>query len=124
MPSLRSISGNTPVHEIYDNTGLSVKANRTLFESLVNNLAANAVRHNRPGGEISVSVSGRQFTISNTSDGQELDKSQIFNRFYRPSENSPGNGLGLAIVKAICEYHGWSVDYRHPDGQHHFTVTF
>lgn len=103
---------------------LTVRANRTLLESLVNNLVVNAVRYNRPGGEIYLTVSDRELTVSNTSDEPALDARLIFNRFYRPSEKVKGNGLGLAIVRAICEYHGWTVGYQYRDGLHKFTVNF
>lgn len=62
--------------------------------------------------------------VSNTSDEPELDAWLIFNRFYRPSEKVKGNGLGLAIVKAVCEYHGWKVEYQYRDNRHCFIVNF
>ena len=39
----------------------------------MNNLMVNAVRYNRPGGEIYLTVSGRKLTVSNTSDEPALD---------------------------------------------------
>ena len=62
--------------------------------------------------------------VSNTSDEPALDARLIFNRFYRPSEKVKGNGLGLAIVKAVCEYHGWDVEYKYNDNRHCFIVNF
>ena len=121
---LQSITGDIFFYEELTNSGLTVRANRTLLESLVNNLVVNAVRYNRPGGEIYLTVSGRELTVSNTSDEPALDDRLIFNRFYRPSEKVKGNGLGLAIVRAICEYHRWTVGYRYEKGRHRFTVRF
>ena len=123
-PFLKSIAGDIFFYEELANSSLTVRANRTLLESLVNNLMVNAVRYNRTGGEIYLTVSGRKLTISNTSDEPALDGRQVFNRFYRPSEKVKGNGLGLAIVRAICEYHGWAVGYRYEEDMHSFTVTF
>ena len=123
-PFLKSIAGDIFFYEELANSSLTVRANRTLLESLVNNLMVNAVRYNRPGGEIYLTVSGRKLTVSNTSDEPALDGRQVFNRFYRPSEKVKGNGLGLAIVRAICEYHGWAVGYRYEEDMHSFTVTF
>lgn len=123
-PFLQSIVGDILLYEDFADSTLTVCANRTLLESLVNNLVVNAVRHNRPKGEIRLVVSGRELTIANTSDEPALDGKLIFNRFYRPSEKVKGNGLGLAIVRAICEYHGWTVAYRYDEGMHHFTVRF
>ena len=123
-PFLQSIAGDIFLYEEFKNSNLTVRANRTLLESLVNNLVVNAVRHNRPKGEIHLTVQGRELQIANTSDEPALDSRLIFNRFYRPSEKVKGNGLGLAIVRAICEYHGWKVSYRYEDGRHCFTVHF
>ena len=121
---LQSITGDIFFYEELTDSCLTVRANRTLLESLVNNLVVNAVRYNRPGGEIYLTVSDRELTVSNTSDEPALDARLIFNRFYRPSEKVKGNGLGLAIVRAICEYHGWTVSYRYEKGRHRFTVRF
>lgn len=123
LPSLESLAGNLTLHRDFRVRTLTVRANRTLLESLVNNLVVNAVRHNRPGGEITVTVAAGSLTVSNTSDGKALDARLLFNRFYRPSEQVKGNGLGLAIVKAICQYHGWKVSYSYT-GRHCFTVDF
>lgn len=124
IPFLQSITGDISLHTTFNNIALTVKANRTLLESLVNNLVVNAVRHNRPQGEITLSISDRELAISNTSDEPALDDKLIFNRFHRPSEKVKGNGLGLSIVKAICQYHGWTIRYQYSGGKHIFTVTF
>lgn len=101
-----------------------IRGNSVLFESLVNNLVVNAVRHNRAGGNITLMVSPHRLTVSNTSSEGALDKRLLFNRFYHPAEGSKGNGLGLAIVKAICDYHGWQIDYGWQDGRHTFSICF
>lgn len=103
---------------------LMTRANRSLLESLLSNLVVNAVRHNRPDGEITITLNDEGLTVANTSDEAALDKNMIFGRFYRPSEKTGGNGLGLAIVKAICEYHRWNIAYAYRSGCHVFTVTF
>lgn len=102
----------------------SIQANRSLLESMLNNLVVNAVRHNKPGGEILVALSETSLQVSNTSDEAALDENLIFNRFYRPSEKVKGNGLGLAIVKAVCDYHGWHIAYDYSEGIHTFAVRF
>lgn len=123
-PFLQSIANDIHLYEVFKSSTLTVCANRTLLESLVNNLVVNAVRHNCPKGEITITVTDSQLILSNTSNEPELDGQLIFNRFYRPAGQTKGNGLGLAIVKAVCEYHGWTVDYRYQDSKHHFIVTF
>lgn len=85
LPSLECLMGNIVLRKDFQ-TSLMIRANRTLLESLVNNLVVNAVRHNRPNGDITLVLTGRQLIVSNTSDEPELDARQVFNRFYRPSE--------------------------------------
>lgn len=123
-PYFENLSGGLSLRIDVKPGGMMVEANRSLLESLISNLVVNAVRHNRPGGTITVTLDGDSLTVANTSDESALDEKLIFSRFYRPLEKAEGNGLGLAIVKAICEYHGWNIAYSYHDGQHSFTVTF
>ncbi|WP_418210586.1 sensor histidine kinase [Bacteroides zhangwenhongii] len=124
LPYLESLSEGLALKQNFSVSTLPLKANRALLESMINNLIVNAVRHNKSNGEITVSLSDKQLTVSNTSDETALDENLIFNRFYRPSEKTTGNGLGLSIVKAVCEYHGWKILYHYTNGNHEFTVRF
>lgn len=53
MPFLQNILNDIHLHEMFMNRTLTLYANRTLLESLVNNLVVNAVRHNCPGVKLS-----------------------------------------------------------------------
>ncbi len=124
LPYLDSLAGALTIKKEI-RSSLKVSANRSLLESLLNNLVMNAVRHNKPNGEIIITITPTSLIIANTSSEKALDKNLIFNRFYRPSEKTKGNGLGLAIVKAVCEYHGWKIDYSYQgQGIHQFEVLF
>ena len=124
LPYFDSLSQGLTLQKDFQIKSLTVKANRSLLEIMLNNLIVNAVRHNKPNGAIIVTVKADSLTVSNTSDETALDENLIFNRFYRPSDKSQGNGLGLAIVKAVCEYHGWKITYSYHDKLHGFVVTF
>ena len=119
-----SLSQGLTLQKDFQIKSLTVKANRSLLEIMLNNLIVNAVRHNKPNGAITVTVKADSLTVSNTFDETALDENLIFDRFYRPSDKSQGNGLGLAIVKAVCEYHGWKITYSYHDKLHGFVVTF
>ena len=76
--------------------------------SIVYNLCDNAIKYNRQGGKVSVTVknepSGASLCVSDTGIGiSEEDQSRIFERFYRVdksrSKEVGGTGLGLSIVK-------------------------
>ncbi len=104
---------------------LHVTANKTLLESLINNLVVNAISHNKNNGSISIEVKDRTFLISNTGEKTPLDKDKVFRRFSRTSEKKKGNGLGLSITYQICKLHGWKIEYEYPDeGLHRFIVRF
>ncbi len=84
--------------------GGTLSANRRLLEEVLYNLVENAVKYNRPGGSVTVTLSTAGFTVSDTGIGipPEL-QSRVFERFYRvdPSRSNTvgGTGLGLSIVK-------------------------
>ncbi|MDR2363812.1 MAG: two-component sensor histidine kinase [Spirochaetaceae bacterium] len=89
-----------------------VRGDRGLLEQLVRNLCDNAVRYNREGGGVRVSVSPGDgvpsVTVADTGIGIPPEhQGRIFERFYRVdksrSKASGGTGLGLAIVKHIAE---------------------
>ncbi len=96
------------------------------------NLAHNAVKYNRPGGEVRLgwerSPAGVRFTVADDGIGiSEAHQQRIFERFYKvdrsrsqePDEATGGGsaGLGLAIVRHIAEAHGGSVGVRSVEGQ-------
>lgn len=131
LPCLESLAPGLAVRKDIKVSELWLKANKSLFESLVNNLIVNAVRHNRPGGEIIVAVTPDSLSVPNTSDEPALDPATIFTRFNHTSahglgngEIDNGNGLGLSIVKSICDYHAWQITYSYSLGTHTFTVRF
>jgi signal transduction histidine kinase len=101
-----------------------VQSNKTLLESLINNLITNAIKHNQPEGEIRISFQDRRLVIENTGVPQELDKTTLFRRFGRMSKTAKGSGLGLAIVQQICTLYRWQVEYRYAGNRHQFTIIF
>ena len=124
LPYLESIADGLHIEKHLSLQPTYIKANRSLLESMINNLVVNAVRHNRPCGIVNISVKQTCLVISNTSEEPALDTTHIFNRFYRPTQNKQGNGLGLAIVKAVCNYHNWEISYSFKDMKHCFMVQF
>ena len=92
--------------------------NRDLIFQMMYNLVNNAIRYNKPNGNIVISdkISSDGscgITISDSGIGiPEEDISTIFNRFKKAnkSEESGGYGLGLSIVKSIADYHGLTIE--------------
>ena len=92
---------------------LHVAGSRLRLEQAVLNLVANAIKFNRPGGEVRVGVKREAsgavaITIADTGVGIPYqDLPRIFERFYRVdkarSREVGGTGLGLSIVKHVVE---------------------
>ena len=89
-----------------------------LIYRLIFNLAENAVKYNRPGGSVRVSVTQEPekllLRVSDTGCGipEECQRS-IFQPFFRVDKSRSreygGAGLGLSLVWEIAELHGGSV---------------
>ena len=92
---------------------LQVHGVRSSLEEAVLNLVENAVRYNRPGGEVRLTAAPYEsgqiaIEVHDTGIGiSAADRERIFERFYRAAavRSSAGSGLGLSIVKAIIEAH-------------------
>lgn len=124
LPTLQTMAGDIPLSFRPAAESVHLRANRPLVECMVSNLVVNALRHNAPGGTVSIVLTPGSLTVANTAQGPALDAEKIFHRFYRPTTGEGGNGLGLAIVRSVCRYHGWSVRYAFQSGMHTFTVEF
>ncbi len=100
---------------------IPVRAEPFLLEEALRNLIDNAVRYNRAGGEVRVSVSVEpdlggetRACIEVEDDGPGIPEDQqalVFERFHRleRADDPGGSGLGLAIVRAFVERLGGSV---------------
>jgi len=105
------------------------------LEQALVNLLDNAVKFNKPGGEVRIDASqgndGR-IVISVTDTGAGIpssDVSRIFERFYRVdrarSREVGGTGLGLSIVKHVVERMDGAISVESRLGQGStFTVSF
>lgn len=92
----------------------TVRGSRGLLCEMIYNLCDNAVRYNREGGWVKVTVGndgGRPFvSVADNGIGiPEADRERVFERFYRVdkshSKETGGTGLGLSIVKHGAKIH-------------------
>lgn len=92
---------------------------RVQMRILFSNLISNAIRYNRPDGEVRVQVAAHDGrTVLRVSDtGPGLDgavAARTFERFWRAdparSARDGGSGLGLSISKAIVDAHAGAID--------------
>ena len=105
--------------------GAAVLAVQEDMETLVTNLLDNAVKYNREGGSVAVSLRrcgrGARLTVRDTGVGIPADcQSRIFERFYRAdkgrSRKVGGTGLGLAIVKHVVGKYGGEIRLKSTEG--------
>ena len=92
---------------------------RQLYSEIIYNLCENAIKYNKDGGSVTVSVhpknGGIELTVSDTGIGIPPEhRSRVFERFYRVdkshSKATGGTGLGLSIVKHAVQYLGGQID--------------
>ena len=111
---------------------ISVNADKDLIHQVVYNLVDNAIKFNKPEGEINFRLktdgNNAVFTIANSGDTiPEKDMPFIFERFYKVdksrSASKNSTGLGLYIVKTIISAHGGSIMVSRSDSFTSFTVT-
>ena len=100
----------------------NIRMSKYLVEILLNNLLANAIRHNHKGGSVGIILQPKYLQITNTGKIGALD-SQLFERFSK-SSTSEGIGLGLAISKQICSLYGFSISYSYLAEKHQFKIEF
>ncbi|WP_186580370.1 sensor histidine kinase [Aquibacillus kalidii] len=91
------------------------------FQRVMDNLIANAIKHNPPGTNISISIftiEDQLFCVNVEDDGIGMDKDTIrhlFSRYYRgtnTTDSENGTGLGMAITKQLIQLHGGSINVQ------------
>jgi len=92
---------------------------------MLTNLIENAIKFNRDGGTVSITLSrfdNDRISVEDTGEGipsHHLER--LFERFYRVdrarSRELGGTGLGLAIVKHLAKAHGGEVKVESTFGQ-------
>jgi two-component system, sensor histidine kinase and response regulator len=110
-----------------------VHADQSEFEIVCNNLISNAVKYNRNGGTVKVTVQRDgdilRISVEDTGiglSGEEIDR--LFEDFVRiksaKTRGIPGSGLGLSIVKKIAKLNGGDIAVLStPDIGSTFTAT-
>jgi len=95
-----------------------IQTDRSRLYTALSNLIDNAINYNKPGGEIRVSatVQNGSLSVAVTDTGYGIPSEElprIFERFYRVDKartrDAGGTGLGLSIVKHAIESQGGSI---------------
>ncbi|MBP0047697.1 sensor histidine kinase N-terminal domain-containing protein [Marinobacterium sp. AK62] len=96
---------------------LSVNGNALYLGIMLRNLIDNALRYTPTGGEVTLSLERQadHICLNLTDSGpglSQVEKSRVFERFYRQSQHTSGSGLGLSIVRLIADLHEARVQLR------------
>lgn len=104
---------------------LNYKMNKDLAEILLTNLLKNAIVHNveEGNGWVEILISSTTLEVLNTGSNLPLDKTKMYDRFYKNSNQNNSTGLGLALVKAISNHYGFGLDYSF-NGKHSIAIKF
>ena len=113
--------------------GVTLNSRQERISAILENLIGNAIRYNKEGGALRISVSGARspvFVVEDTGIGiaeENLDK--IFSRFFTVDKSHSGKGggfgLGLAVVKKLCTRFDWRITVESKEGEGtKFTVYF
>lgn len=107
---------------------------RQILDEMVYNLCDNAVKYNKDGGTVTVTVKKENgkvmLSVADTGIGIPPScRDRVFERFFRVdkgrSKAEGGTGLGLSIVKHGAQYHGAEISLESETGKGTaITITF
>lgn len=100
------------------------------LSEIFGNLVRNAIKYNKDGGSITVTLNRQYLSVEDTGIGiAEENMSKVFSRFFTVDKSHNGKnggfGLGLAVAKKICQKSGWKISVESTLGKgSKFTVEF
>lgn len=98
---------------------------RQILSEMVFNLCENAIKYNRDGGQVDITIRNERgkptITVHDTGIGiPESQMNRVFERFYRVDKSHSraigGTGLGLSIVKHGAAYHNAEISLKSREG--------
>ena len=126
LAELESMAQQQDVSLVFQGDPVTVSGVPHLLTAIVTNLTTNAIKYNRPGGTVEISVSntpeGPVLTVADTGIGiPEAHRGRIFERFYRVDKSHSkavgGTGLGLSIVKHAAQIHGAAIELESQENE-------
>ncbi len=103
--------------DVAENVILQIDRNDAL--RLADNLISNAIKYNKTGGTLTVTVSSSYFSVKDTGIGiKKENKRMILERFKRADSSEGGFGIGLDIVNQVVNTYGFilKIDSRENKG--------
>lgn len=109
---------------------VTIMTRQERFGEIFGNLVRNAIKYNKEGGNVTVTLNERGLIVEDTGIGiAEEDLDKVFSRFFTVDRSHSGKnggfGLGLAVAKKICQKSGWNIKVESVLGEgSKFTVEF
>ncbi|HIP41075.1 MAG TPA: HAMP domain-containing histidine kinase [Campylobacterales bacterium] len=89
------------------------KIDKESFVRLIHNLITNAIKYNHINGTIKIIVNNNTITIQDSGIGIPKEhQAEIYERFYRATNQVGGFGLGLNIVHKVCTAYDIGIDFK------------
>ncbi|MDD6188178.1 MAG: ATP-binding protein [Clostridiales bacterium] len=126
LESLRPIAAKRNITLNLSGEPTELKGIRHILSEMIYNLCDNAIKYNKDGGRVDVSIrrSGANtiVTVADTGIGiPYAHQDRVFERFYRVdkshSKEIGGTGLGLSIVKHGAQYHNARIELKSEPGK-------
>jgi len=92
-------------------TDVTIMIDRNKIARVIDNLISNAIKYNKKGGYIHITLKDNYFMIEDSGVGmKKKDIREIFERYSRFNKSEGGFGIGLNIVSAIAAEYDLSID--------------
>ena len=123
---LASIAADKGIALELSGESFTISGVRRLLQEIIYNLCENAIKYNRNGGRVDVSIENNSseavIKVSDTGIGIPPEhQARVFERFYRVdkshSKETGGTGLGLSIVKHAVQYMNGSIHLESKVGE-------
>ncbi len=123
---LEDIAAKKNIEFTVTGESVRIKSVRRLLTEIIFNLCDNAIKYNKDGGTVEVSVKRQEdnavIFVKDSGIGIPPEhQTRIFERFYRVdksrSKESGGTGLGLSIVKHAVQYLNGKIDLQSSPGE-------
>lgn len=123
---IQSLAATRQITVLAELEAAPCRADATRIAQVITNLLANAIHHNREGGEVRVQTHAAKdaAVLIVTDNGPGIASEhlpRIFERFYRVDKartsTAGRTGLGLSISKAIVDAHGGTIEVASEEGK-------
>lgn len=98
--------------------------NKSLADTLIQNLLKNAIRYNLKNGYIKIDCSECKLNIVNSGKPLDISPEELFVRFKRAGNHPQSLGIGLSVVKRICDISNIEIQYTSEGNEHRFKLGF